>query len=153
MPTAHLIPAVFIPVSAGAAAGGGVCQCGNSLFPFDRRDVPEAGRGLQQLGLPVHDRSVVSLCGATPEALAAAKHPHALISSSVPAEEAGVDLGQKKDSYFYSCCHNNWCAAGGLFLGGTWLWTNETHQLWNPKKRHNSTESLFIVFFFFPFVP
>uniref|UniRef100_A0A3Q1FT99 RAB24, member RAS oncogene family n=1 Tax=Acanthochromis polyacanthus TaxID=80966 RepID=A0A3Q1FT99_9TELE len=25
----------------------------------------------------------------------------------VPAEEPGVDLGQKKDSYFYSCCHNN----------------------------------------------
>ncbi|XP_008299410.1 ras-related protein Rab-24 [Stegastes partitus] len=23
------------------------------------------------------------------------------------AEETGVDLGQKKDSYFYSCCHNN----------------------------------------------
>uniref|UniRef100_A0A8C2YY11 Ras-related protein Rab-24 n=1 Tax=Cyclopterus lumpus TaxID=8103 RepID=A0A8C2YY11_CYCLU len=22
-------------------------------------------------------------------------------------EETGVDLGQKKDSYFYSCCHNN----------------------------------------------
>ncbi|KAM9788396.1 LOW QUALITY PROTEIN: ras-related protein Rab-24 [Neosynchiropus ocellatus] len=22
-------------------------------------------------------------------------------------EEPGVDLGQKKDSYFYSCCHNN----------------------------------------------
>ncbi|XP_037604682.1 ras-related protein Rab-24 isoform X2 [Sebastes umbrosus] len=22
-------------------------------------------------------------------------------------EELGVDLGQKKDSYFYSCCHNN----------------------------------------------
>uniref|UniRef100_H2SKP3 Ras-related protein Rab-24 n=1 Tax=Takifugu rubripes TaxID=31033 RepID=H2SKP3_TAKRU len=22
-------------------------------------------------------------------------------------EESGVDLGQKKDSYFYSCCHNN----------------------------------------------
>lgn len=108
MPTAHLILAGFIPVSAGAAGErGGACQCGNSLFPFDRRDVPEAGRGLQQLGLPVHDRSVVSLCGATPEALAAAKRPHALISSSVPAEEAGVDLGQKKDSYFYSCCHNN----------------------------------------------
>uniref|UniRef100_A0A3B5L2U3 Ras-related protein Rab-24 n=1 Tax=Xiphophorus couchianus TaxID=32473 RepID=A0A3B5L2U3_9TELE len=25
---------------------------------------------------------------------------------SVP-EETGVDLGQKKDSYFYSCCHGN----------------------------------------------
>uniref|UniRef100_A0A3P8U0N6 Ras-related protein Rab-24 n=1 Tax=Amphiprion percula TaxID=161767 RepID=A0A3P8U0N6_AMPPE len=25
----------------------------------------------------------------------------------VLAEEPGVDLGQKKDSYFYSCCHNN----------------------------------------------
>uniref|UniRef100_A0A674N3U0 RAB24, member RAS oncogene family n=1 Tax=Takifugu rubripes TaxID=31033 RepID=A0A674N3U0_TAKRU len=23
------------------------------------------------------------------------------------SEESGVDLGQKKDSYFYSCCHNN----------------------------------------------
>ncbi|XP_026228822.1 ras-related protein Rab-24 isoform X1 [Anabas testudineus] len=23
------------------------------------------------------------------------------------AEETGVDLGQKKDSYFYSCCHSN----------------------------------------------
>ncbi|TWW75293.1 Ras-related protein [Takifugu flavidus] len=23
------------------------------------------------------------------------------------SEENGVDLGQKKDSYFYSCCHNN----------------------------------------------
>lgn len=98
---------VYSCVSRGGGGGGGACQCGNSLFPFDRRDVPEAGRGLQQLGLPVHDRSVASLCGATPEALAAAKHPHALISSSVPAEEAGVDLGQKKDSYFYSCCHNN----------------------------------------------
>uniref|UniRef100_A0A3Q3J7U6 Ras-related protein Rab-24 n=1 Tax=Monopterus albus TaxID=43700 RepID=A0A3Q3J7U6_MONAL len=27
--------------------------------------------------------------------------------SSVPAEETGVNLGQKKDPYFYSCCHNN----------------------------------------------
>lgn len=27
--------------------------------------------------------------------------------SCVSAEETGVDLGQKKDSYFYSCCHNN----------------------------------------------
>uniref|UniRef100_A0A3Q3WNT0 Uncharacterized protein n=1 Tax=Mola mola TaxID=94237 RepID=A0A3Q3WNT0_MOLML len=25
----------------------------------------------------------------------------------VPAEETGINLGQKKDSYFYSCCHNN----------------------------------------------
>uniref|UniRef100_A0A8C6M006 Ras-related protein Rab-24 n=1 Tax=Nothobranchius furzeri TaxID=105023 RepID=A0A8C6M006_NOTFU len=25
----------------------------------------------------------------------------------VSSEEAGVDLGQKKDSFFYSCCHNN----------------------------------------------
>lgn len=49
---------VFILVSAG----GEVCQRGNSLFPFhDRRDVPEAGRGLHQLGLPVHDRLVVSV--------------------------------------------------------------------------------------------
>lgn len=29
------------------------------------------------------------------------------------AEETGVDLGQKKDSYFYSCCHNNWCWGAG----------------------------------------
>lgn len=35
------------------------------------------------------------------------------IWNSVPAEETGVDLGQKKDSYFYSCCHNNWCWAAG----------------------------------------
>lgn len=49
---------VFILVSVG----GEVCQRGNSLFPFyDRRDVPEAGRGLHQLSLPVHDRSVVSV--------------------------------------------------------------------------------------------
>lgn len=27
---------------------------------------------------------------------------------SVLAEETSVDLCQKKDSYFYSCCHNNW---------------------------------------------
>lgn len=31
----------------------------------------------------------------------------------VPAEETGINLGQKKDSYFYSCCHNNWCWATG----------------------------------------
>lgn len=35
------------------------------------------------------------------------------MSSCVWAEEPGVDLGQKKDSYFYSCCHNNWCWAAG----------------------------------------
>lgn len=29
------------------------------------------------------------------------------LSLSVSAEETGVDLGQKKDSYFYSCCHSN----------------------------------------------
>lgn len=68
-----------------------------------------------------------------PAEASATKH-RALISFSVPAEEAGVDLGQKKDSYFYSCCHNNWCAATCVFLGGTWMWTNETHQLWNPTK-------------------
>uniref|UniRef100_A0A665XC82 Ras-related protein Rab-24 n=1 Tax=Echeneis naucrates TaxID=173247 RepID=A0A665XC82_ECHNA len=28
-------------------------------------------------------------------------------SLPVSTEETGVDLGQKKDSYFYSCCHNN----------------------------------------------
>lgn len=108
MPAAHLTRAVFIPVSAGGGRGEGVCQCVSAgTHSSHRRDVPEAGRGLQQLGLPAHDRWVVSESVPEAPSPAAAKHPHALIISSVPAEEAGVDLGQKKDSYFYSCCHNN----------------------------------------------
>ncbi len=69
---------------------------------------------------------------------------------SVSAEETGVDLGQKKDSYFYSCCHNNWCWATGREAEGvtfSWLeWNLEmldgrqkTLELGSKTKKSNWT--------------
>lgn len=85
------------------------------------------------------------------------------VCSSVPAEETGVDLGQKKDSYFYSCCHNNWCWVTGSgsvevpeqnldMLDGCWttrLW------IWDPSKKKKKFKQycLYLIDVFFSFVP
>lgn len=80
------------------------------------------------------------------------------------AEETGVDLGQKKDSYFYSCCHNNWCwGAGQEVFAFPQLESNlEMLESCNssmnvvPNHKKENQTKLFIlcwICFFFSFVP
>lgn len=75
--------------------------------------VPQSCWRLQQHGLPVYDRWAFSVCTLGCLCKHYVQYSKHDVCSSVPAEETGVDLGQKKDSYFYSCCHNNWCWVTG----------------------------------------
>lgn len=83
-----------------------------AFFPA-RRALPESGRGLRQRGrLPGDDRCVLPwslwrlplgpfhMCYLIPQQTGAELPPLFL------TEDKGVDLGQKANPYFYSCCHH-----------------------------------------------
>lgn len=124
-PRQQLSPAVFIHVSAE----GEVCQCGNSLFLFDdRRDVPEDGWGLHQLGRAVHDRSVASVCRPSRPT---SRH-QALISSLSQQRKRALTLARRRTHISTLVVITTDVQPVASSWAGLECGTNETHRLWNP---------------------